>query len=76
MLEHSNEIYFPTLIFSAKSRAIERKRLEQIRTDLELTPKHQLCATLRGSQNPAIDSGHYGELVLLVLQWIFQVHPA
>ena len=48
MLEHSNEIYFPTLIFSAKSRAIERKRLEQIRTDLELTPKHQLCATLKG----------------------------
>ena len=43
MLEHSNEIYFPTLIFSAKSRAIERKRLEQIRTDFEVTPTHQLC---------------------------------
>ena len=37
-LEHSNEIYFPTLMFSAKSRTIERKRLEQIRTDLAVTP--------------------------------------
>ena len=43
-LEHSNEIYFPTLMFSTKSRTIERKRLEQIRTDLAVTPTHQLCA--------------------------------
>ena len=45
-LEHSNEIYFPTLLFSAKPRTIERKRLKQIRTDLAVTPTHQLCATL------------------------------
>ena len=39
-LEHSNVFYFPTLLFSAKYRTIDRKRSEQIRTDLAVTPTH------------------------------------